>query len=90
MVIQLELSPEVREGLLAEAQEHGLSLEAVVEQVLREHVQTPSLAGPPSEPFWKSFTRRVHALPDSVFDRLPKDGATEHDHYLYGAPKRDE
>ncbi len=40
------------------------------------------------EPFWKDFTRRVHALPDEVFERLPADGASEHDHYLYGTPKR--
>jgi len=30
----------------------------------------------------------MDALPDEVFERLPKDGASEHDHYLYGAPKR--
>jgi hypothetical protein len=39
-------------------------------------------------PFWKSFTNEVHALPDDVFNRLPPDGASEHDHYLYGSPKR--
>ncbi len=43
---------------------------------------------PESEPFWKSFTRQIHALPDAVFERLPSDGASEHDHYLYGSPKR--
>jgi len=39
-------------------------------------------------PFWVAFTELFHALPDEVFERLPKDGASEHDHYLYGAPRR--
>ncbi len=39
-------------------------------------------------PCWKAFTRQTEALPDEVFDNLPADGATEHDHYLYGSPKR--
>jgi hypothetical protein len=47
-----------------------------------------SMPASSTEPFWKSFTRLVHALPDEVFERLPRDGAGEHDHYLYGAPKR--
>lgn len=42
----------------------------------------------PRAPFWAAFTEQVHALPDEVFEHLPKDGASEHDHYLYGAPKR--
>jgi hypothetical protein len=29
-------------------------------------------------------------VPDEVFDRLPKDGASQVDHYIYGFPKRDE
>ena len=34
--MQVELAPDVRSGLLAQAQKSGLSLEAYVEQVLRE------------------------------------------------------
>jgi antitoxin component of MazEF toxin-antitoxin module len=29
-------------------------------------------------------------LPPEVLDRLPTDGASQHDHYLYGTPKRPE
>jgi hypothetical protein len=88
MTMKVELTPDVQAGLLAQAQESGLSLEAYVEQVLRERVQDCPPARSAGEPFWKSFTRQVHALPDDVFERLPEDGASEHDHYLYGAPKR--
>ena len=27
-------------------------------------------------------------VPDEVLDRLPVDGAAQHDHYIYGTPKR--
>ena len=33
---------------------------------------------------------RVRALPPETLDRLPADGAAEHDHYIYGTPKRSE
>jgi bifunctional DNA-binding transcriptional regulator/antitoxin component of YhaV-PrlF toxin-antitoxin module len=33
---------------------------------------------------------RANALPREVLDRLPKDGASQHDHYIYGTPKRPE
>jgi hypothetical protein len=36
MTVKVELTPDVQAGLLAQAQQSGLSLEAYVEQVLRE------------------------------------------------------
>jgi hypothetical protein len=27
-------------------------------------------------------------VPQEVLDRLPTDGAAQHDHYIYGTPKR--
>jgi hypothetical protein len=90
VTMKLELTPEVQAGLLAQAQESGLSLEAFAERVLSECARGALPAGSvvETEPFWKSFTLQVHALPDAVFERLPEDGASEHDHYLYGAPKK--
>jgi predicted DNA-binding antitoxin AbrB/MazE fold protein len=32
----------------------------------------------------------ANALPEDVVARLPKDGAAQHDHYIYGTPKRPE
>jgi Arc/MetJ-type ribon-helix-helix transcriptional regulator len=64
-------------AILQERQEHQ-------ENVPHEEAEPASR---PRAPFWASFMSQVHALPDEVFARLPKDGASEHDHYLYGAPK---
>ncbi len=41
-------------------------------------------------PLLAAFMEEFDALPDEVFERLPKDGASQVDHYLYGAPKRGE
>jgi hypothetical protein len=96
MTMKLELTPEVQAGLLSQAQENGMSLEAFAELVLREKSRealdaSREQSGPspePAEPFWKAFIGQVHALPDAVFKRLPTDAASEHDHYLYGTSKR--
>jgi bifunctional DNA-binding transcriptional regulator/antitoxin component of YhaV-PrlF toxin-antitoxin module len=33
---------------------------------------------------------RARALPQETLNRLPADGASQHDHYIYGTPKRPE
>ena len=33
---------------------------------------------------------RASALPPEVLEKLPADGASQHDHYIYGTPKRPE
>jgi hypothetical protein len=81
----LEL-PDNQEAILkAKAQARGVTAEQYVQQVLNRDLDEE---GSGSEPFWKAFTRQIQTLPDEVFERLPTDGASEHDHYLYGSPKR--
>ncbi len=38
--------------------------------------------------FWEKIEERVKQMPDEVWERVPEDGAEQHDHYLYGAPKK--
>lgn len=33
---------------------------------------------------------RAAALPPEALERLPADGASQHDHYIYGTPKQPE
>ena len=40
-------------------------------------------------PIWEVITEIMQDVPDEVFDRLPRDGASQHDHYIYGWPKKD-
>jgi hypothetical protein len=40
------------------------------------------------KPIWERILERSAAIPDEEFDKLPTDLAEQHDHYLYGTPKR--
>lgn len=42
----------------------------------------------PAVPVWQRFQDATHSLPEEELATLPPDGASEHDHYLYGLPKR--
>jgi hypothetical protein len=49
----------------------------------------PVASPPPAEqPIWEIADELFGAIPDEELARLPIDGAAEHDHYLYGWPKR--
>jgi hypothetical protein len=36
----------------------------------------------------KKISERSAKVPDAVWAELPPDGAEQHDHYLYGAPRK--
>ena len=42
----------------------------------------------PRKPIWERIQERSAVIPDEEWDKLPVDGAEQHDHYLYGTPKR--
>ncbi|OKH17858.1 hypothetical protein [[Limnothrix rosea] IAM M-220] len=39
-------------------------------------------------PIWQVAANLTQDIPAEVLEQLPTDGAAEHDHYLYGTPKR--
>ena len=41
-----------------------------------------------NKPIWKRFQDAGQRLPHTESDTLPEDGASQHDHYIYGTPKR--
>jgi len=41
-----------------------------------------------SRPIWELFIEAAESLPPEALEGLPVDGAAQHDHYLYGSPKR--
>ncbi len=85
MTLTITLPDEQEAVLHARAQAEGLSPEEFVGQVVAHE-----LGESPATPFWKTFTRQMHSLPDEVFAQLPTDGASEHDHYLYGTIRRNQ
>ena len=64
---------------------------------LREHqevtlvLETTEGRGDAAEdkPIWEVAEDLVRDIPEEVLDSVPVDGAAQHDHYLYAAPKRD-
>jgi hypothetical protein len=41
-----------------------------------------------SKPLWESIIEISKSIPDEEWDKLPRDSATNLDHYLYGSKKR--
>jgi hypothetical protein len=41
-----------------------------------------------TRPIWEVISANMANVPPEEFARLPRDGASEVDHYLYGHPKR--
>lgn len=37
---------------------------------------------------WQKIRARSEKIPEEVWEEMPKDGSEQHDHYLYGTPKK--
>lgn len=42
----------------------------------------------PDRPIWEMVEELLKRIPQDVLDQLPTDGSEQHDHYIYGTPKR--
>ena len=92
MTVTIELSDEQAAALQAQAAAEGLSVDAWLQRLAEQHVPNAcsESKGEPDRPVWEIVADRMKNVPPEVFDRLPRDGASEHDHYLYGSRKRNE
>jgi Arc/MetJ-type ribon-helix-helix transcriptional regulator len=43
---------------------------------------------PAPKPIWEEILELTADVPDEEWDKLPTDLAEQHDHYIYGTPKR--
>lgn len=41
-----------------------------------------------SPSIWQKIRARAKNIPEKVWEEMPKDGSEQHDHYLYGVPKK--
>ncbi len=86
------------------AKASGLPLETFAEQVLLERIhgegdQAPDLSDAAAEPEPSASRPLQHIanfivesmkdVPPEIMATMPTDGASQHDHYIYGWPKRD-
>lgn len=49
---------------------------------------TPKPPDKAFKPIWEEIEELTADIPDEEFLKLPADGAAQHDHYIYGLPKR--
>ena len=92
MSITLALQPQEEARLAAAAQAKGVSTDDFVREALKQILADSStLPEPKAEPrpIWEVILDNMEGISPEEFAKLPKDGASEHDHYLYGHPKRD-
>jgi hypothetical protein len=47
-----------------------------------------SRSDPKAKPIWEMFDEAMRKLPEEELRKLPHDGAEQHDHYIYGTPKK--
>ena len=92
MTITLPLQPQEEAKLIALAQAKGLSTDALVREaldtILADVPDRPEKPKLESRPIWELILDNMQDVPPEEFAKLPKDGASQHDHYLYGHPKR--
>jgi hypothetical protein len=93
MTVTIQLSDEQAAVLEAQAAQEGLTVDAWLQRMAEQYAQMRSPSSRNSSdqpPIWEVIADRMKAVPEEVFERLPQDGASEHDHYLYGSPKRNQ
>jgi Arc/MetJ-type ribon-helix-helix transcriptional regulator len=80
---------------------HFASVDDVIAEAVRAYLSTrvhgPASPGPAAEPeeaaethkpIWEEFEEIAASIPAEEWAKLPVDGAEQHDHYIYGTPKR--
>jgi hypothetical protein len=89
MDIILSLNPDLEEGLTERARKRGLTLDAYLQEVIVKEAREPQEAGGREErPIGLVIQERMKRVPAEILASMPKDGASQHDHYIYGLPKR--
>jgi hypothetical protein len=83
----IQLPDEDAAALTAKARAAGLTLEAWLKQLARDDDEPP--AGMPLETAADIVLSHMRKVPPEIMAAMPEDGASQHDHYIYGWPKRD-
>jgi Arc/MetJ-type ribon-helix-helix transcriptional regulator len=97
----IHLPPELESSIQAAVHSgHFASLDAamtkaaslLLHQLKQDQAATPAASQAEAvsayKPIWEEILELTADIPDAEFDKLPVDGAEQHDHYIYGIPKR--
>ena len=84
----IELPDEQAAALTAKAAAAGLTLEAWLNKLASAEPSTPS-AERPLQTAADIVLSHMRKVPPEIMETMPQDGASQHDHYIYGWPKRE-
>jgi hypothetical protein len=89
MALTLKLSDQQATALKAKAEAEGLSS---VEEWIEKQAE-PMAPNPPAERPLQTAAQIIldsmRDIPPEIMATMPTDGASQHDHYIYGWPKRE-
>lgn len=80
--MQTELADKIFEKVKALPEDEQEEVLKIVERKLAGH------ASGDSRPIWEIAAEISATVPMEEWEKLPSDGSVNHDHYLYGAPKK--
>lgn len=84
MTLNIDMADDQVAALMAKAQAPGVSAEQYARRVLEQDIETVSRRRHISE----VIRDNMRDVPPEDLAALPGDGASQHDHYIYGVPKR--
>jgi hypothetical protein len=86
MTVTINLNPELEARLQAEADRLGTTAEKVLEEIADRSL--PPFESSTEHPILGLARKFISSIPADKLADVPADLAINHDHYLYGAPKR--
>ncbi len=94
MTLTIDLPLEAEEALRERAQAEGLSVERYATKLLERDLEAngdrAAEVSQQETPISQVIAEIMSDVPAEEMAKLPKDGASQHDHYIYGWPKRRE
>ncbi len=88
----IEVSDSDAAALSAKAARQGLTLEGWIKKMAQDNAEGELKASDP-QPLQTAadiILSRMGKVPAKIMASMPKDGASQHDHYIYGWPKKEE
>ena len=91
MDVTLHFPEDQAAAIQAQAAAEGVSVDVWLQRLAEEHARPDRGVAPPSppRPIWEEILENMKDVPDEVMAAMPRDGASQHDHYIYGWPKRE-
>jgi hypothetical protein len=89
--VQIEVSDEKAATYKMYAEARGLTVEQWFLQLAERSAAAPAAdprANEDDRPIWEIFADSMKDVPREALAALPKDGASQIDHYICGHPKR--